>query len=50
MFLISFTSLFQMYLVPTVDTSILPLMFLIQLLGSMSIWGSSFLYYNRIGG
>jgi len=49
MFLISFTSLFQMYLVPTMDTSILPLMFLIQGLGSMSVWGSSFLYYNRIG-
>jgi len=50
MFLIAFTSLFQMYLVPTVDTSILPLMFLSQILGGMSIWGSSFLYYNRIGG
>ncbi len=49
MFLIAFTSLFQMYLVPTVDTSILPLMFVIQILGSMSVWGSSFLYYNRIG-
>ena len=50
MFLIAFTSLFQMYPVSTVDTSILPLMFLIQILGGMSIWGSSFLYYNRIGG
>jgi len=49
MFLIAFTSLFQMYLVPTMDTSILPLMFVIQGLGSMSVWGSSFLYYNRIG-
>ena len=49
MFLILFTSLFQMYLVSTMDKSILPLMFLIQGLGSMSIWGSSFLYYNRIG-
>ncbi|MDH5791075.1 MAG: DUF3796 domain-containing protein [Candidatus Bathyarchaeota archaeon] len=49
MFFISFTSLFQMYLIPTGDTSILPFMFVIQGLGSMSVWGSSFFYYNRIG-
>jgi len=48
-FFISFTSLFQIYLIPTGDTSILPLMFVIQGLGSMSVWGSSFFYYNRIG-
>jgi hypothetical protein len=48
-FFISFTSLFQMYLVSAGKTNMLPLMFVVQCVGSMQIWGASFIYYNRIG-